>query len=174
MYLEYMKIAVDLINGIAWPVAAIIIAYALRSVLRKLFARTKGFTLKLLGVDVVLTADQAEDVLQDIFADIIEEAKILTTEKRQLVMAIKEARGKKKLEEIFKQLYKRSFVRGMPEHERLRDLRNSQIIRPSEGGRWQPDKHPIVHPMTQALLKRYPNIFDGPMPATPPSATTPA
>ena len=45
MYLEYMKIAVDLINGIAWPVAAIIIAYALRSILRKLFARTKGLTL---------------------------------------------------------------------------------------------------------------------------------
>jgi hypothetical protein len=47
-----------------------------------------------------------------------------------------------------------SFVRGSEDHERYRALRKRGLLRPKEGGQWQPGKHLELTPIGAAVLRK--------------------
>lgn len=48
------------------------------------------------------------------------------------------------------------FKRNSDQHEQLRKLRDRKLIRPIEGGNWQPPKHPIVTRFGRLVLQLHP------------------
>jgi polyhydroxyalkanoate synthesis regulator phasin len=94
--------------------------------------------IKAFGAEVELTPEQAERALDELLQDIADSTNELTPEESSLFEQILHAGGRTTVVELFP-----SFARNSKEHQQLRKLRDRKLIRPYEGGNWQPDKHPI-------------------------------
>jgi hypothetical protein len=139
-----MAYFVELVKILAWPFVALGIVYAFRVQIRELFARSSGLNFEILGFKVALTVKEVHDVAQDIFKEISEGLSGLTDKQKELFQAVRISNGSKTVDEITQATFGGPFVRGGDELEDFRALRDSQLIRPRQGGRWKPDKHPVV------------------------------
>jgi hypothetical protein len=63
----------------------------------------------------------------------------LSPEESRLFEKILASGGRERIDQLLP-----NFRRDTPEHQGLRKLRDRKLVRPFEGGRWQPDKHPVV------------------------------
>jgi len=154
--MTYKELA-EILAAIAWPITTIAIVFGFRvhvvSVLRKLeesmsFKGLKGIKLKLLGAEIKLTPDQADRALNEMMQDVVESMNELTATEIKLFERIHEVRGSLALEELIS-----DFARGSAEHKQLRSLRALKLIRPSEGGKWEGIKHPVVTRFAEIFLK---------------------
>lgn len=124
-----------------WPVVVVVVLFLLRRPLRQLLsaAMLKSIRLKVLGFEVELSREEADQVLGDLLKEIRSPVNALTPEEKKLFERIVDADGRKRVDQIIE-----GFRRDTPAHEQLRKLRDLQVVRPVEGGRWKPDKRPVV------------------------------
>jgi hypothetical protein len=107
----------------------------------------KGLKLKLLGAEIELTPDQADRALNEMMAEVADSMNGLSQSEVQLFERVREARGERTVRDLMPE-----FARGSDSHDELRRLRDRKLIRPSEGGRWEGDKHPVVTRFAEIFL----------------------
>lgn len=127
---EYLKIIIELVKAIAWPIFGLIILLRFQDVIRNAFGLSKETIIKIAGAEFKLTAAEAADALSDVFSEIdsILESH-LTEEEKRLFMRIISIPKVLTVQEVFP-----SFGRNTDEHKMLRALRGVYFIRPIEGG----------------------------------------
>ncbi len=150
---------VELVKALAWPLVIMIIVLSFRAQISELIKRSSGFNFEVLGFKVALTVKQVHDVAQELFKEVSEGLSNLTQEQRKLFQAVRTSNGSKTVGQLTQEIFGKPFVRGREEHEEFRALRDSQLVRSSEGGRWKPEKHPVVTPYAQIILKSAPDIL---------------
>jgi polyhydroxyalkanoate synthesis regulator phasin len=134
----------DIASALAWPLTAILflsIFYKPVRILLERLATTltiKTVKLKAFGAEVELTPEQAKRALDELLQDIADSTNELSSEESSLFESILHAGGRMTVTDLF-----RTFARDSKEHQQLRKLRDRKLVRPFEGGRWQPDKHPV-------------------------------
>ena len=138
---EFAEIA----GALAWPltfIAFVAVFYKqVHSLLHRL-AETltvKSIKLKAFGAEVELTPEQARRALDELLQDIAESTNELSADDSALFERIVASAGRETVRQLLP-----TFQRDMPDHLRLRKLRDRKLIRPFEGGNWQPEKHPVV------------------------------
>ncbi|HWO10582.1 MAG TPA: hypothetical protein VNN80_13915 [Polyangiaceae bacterium] len=134
---EYLLLLVQLLGAVAWPIAVTVILYFFRDVIARALGRNRDLVVNVAGVEIRLSAGEAKDALQEVFAEIDTViAEQLTDEERQLFLRILESRRTVEVNRLLP-----GFARDTPEHQWLRALRGAYFIRPAEGGPWRRDKH---------------------------------
>jgi hypothetical protein len=131
--------------ALAWPVTVIgffVVFYRpVRLLLDRLAATltVKTVKLKAFGAEVELTPEQAKRALDELLQDIAESTNELSSEESALFNRIMASAGRDTVGQLLP-----NFQRDTSGHQHLRKLRDRKLIRPFEGGRWQPEKHPVV------------------------------
>ena len=148
----------------AWPVTAVaflaVFFKPLWRILERLAATLtiKTVKLKAFGAEIELTPEQAKRALDELLRDIAESTNELSSRELLLFQRIIDAAGRTTVAQLFP-----GFTRDSEEHQQPRKLRDRKLVRPFEGGNWQPNKHPVssrfgqlVHDLRSAP-KREPN-----------------
>lgn len=137
---EFVSVA----KVMAWPTLALISIVlflpSLTALLENLANSLKIRTvkLKLMGVEVELLPEEVKAATGELLQDLADFATSLSQEDHKLFSDILLARGTKQVIELTP-----GFVRGNEIHDRYGRLRDHHLIRPKDGGRWQPDRYPI-------------------------------
>ncbi|MBC7919682.1 MAG: hypothetical protein H7Z75_01185 [Ferruginibacter sp.] len=143
-----------ILTALAWPVTSLAILFAFRTrvvaLLKKLeeSLSIKGIKLKLFGAEIELTPDQADRALNELMQEVVESTHHLSAADIQLFERIYEVRGSLTVQELIS-----DFTRESGEHKQLRKLRDVKLVRPSEGGKWEGIKHPVVTHFAEIFLK---------------------
>jgi hypothetical protein len=138
---EFAEIA----GALAWPITAIgVIALfykPIRALLDRLAATltVKTVKLKAFGAEVELTPEEAKGALDELLQDIADSTNELSLEETLLFQRIMAAAGRDTVIQLLP-----NFRRDTIEHQMLRKLRDRKLVRPIEGGNWQPEKRPIA------------------------------
>jgi len=143
----------DIANALAWPIMALAFLSMFYRSIRTLFDNVasslslKTVKIKAFGAEVELTPEQAKRALDELLQDIADSTNELTADESALYERIHAANGRTTIAELFSQ-----FARDSTEHQQLRKLRDRKLIRPFEGGNWQPNKHPVVSRFGQLVF----------------------
>ena len=156
---EAMTHFIELVKALAWPFVVLIIVFSFRAQFKELFERSSGLTFKVLGFEFALTVKQVHDVAEELFKEVSEGLSSLTQKQRELFQAVRASNGIKTVDQLTQDIFDKPFVRTGEELEEFRALRDSQLVRPREGGRWKPEKHPVVTPYAQIILKSAPTVL---------------
>ena len=138
---EFAQIA----KAVAWPLTAIVFLIVLHKPLRAVLERLattlslKNVKLKAFGAEVELTPEQAQTALDELLQEIVDPVNELAGEDYMLFERILRAGGRATVADLIP-----GFTRASPQHQQLQRLRDHQLIRPFEGSKWQPEKHPIA------------------------------
>ena len=83
---------------------------------------------------------------------------------RRLLNAVRNNESHASVQNIIEHVFGRDkkFRRDSEEHKRFQELRDRNLIRPEEGGRWTGDKHPVLTGFARMVLKVNPRAFDEP------------
>jgi hypothetical protein len=156
---ETMDHVVECAKDLKWPVVILIIVLVFRGQLNDLLKRLSGFTIKTHNIKFGLTLRKVQDVAQELFKEVSDGLRNLTEVDRKLFAAVRTSNGNKTVDQITLEVFGKSFERRSDEHDHFRALRDSQLIRPTEGNRWEAGKHPMVTPYAEVILKAKPNIL---------------
>ncbi len=144
---------------LAWPVTTLIILLYFRNPIRSLLYRlsdslkVKSFKFILFGFETELTPEEAKGALDEMLQDIVEAMNELSAEEVKLFQTIINADGRLTVLDLLP-----DFKRESLQHAQLRKLRDRKLIRPMEGGNWQPQKHPIATRFGKLVLKLHPKL----------------
>jgi hypothetical protein len=160
--MTYKELA-EILSAVAWPATAGAIAYAFHkpvfALLQKLqeSLSIKVIKLKLFGAEIELTPDQADRALNEILQEVGESTNDLSPPDIALLKRIYDAQGTLTVEQVFPGFTRKSpdhlERKSSPELEQLRKLREMKLLRPSEGGKWDEAKHPVVTRFGEIFLK---------------------
>jgi hypothetical protein len=151
--MSYKELA-EILAAVAWPTTAITIVLVFRTRIAALLTKLegslsiKGIKLQLFGAGIELTPDQADRALNELMQEVVESTHDLSPSDIQLFERIHEVRGSLAVQELIP-----GFTRGSEEHKQLRRLRDLKLVRPSEGGKWEAIKHPVVTRFAEIFLK---------------------
>jgi hypothetical protein len=129
----------------AWPLILLLIVLYFRTPIRTLLnqlansLKVKSLRFKLFGQEVELTAQEVEDVLEEMRQESVAAMNELSVDEVALLEGINAADGRSTVLDLIP-----SFRRDSEEHRKLRKLRDRKLIRPYENGQWQPHKHPVM------------------------------
>jgi hypothetical protein len=138
---EFAKIA----EAVAWPglsFFAIVLFYRpIEKLLDSLAAsmKVKSIKVKAFGVEAELTPLEVKAAVDELLQEISDPTNELSEDEVRLLDRIAVTEGRQTVIEL-----EPVFVRGGDVHNQLRRLRDRQLIRPVEGGRWRSDKHPVL------------------------------
>ena len=136
---EYLKIFIDLIKVVAWPVFGLVVLSRFKDVIANVLGKSKQIVLKFAGVEINTTTEEASDALSGILGQIDEIVNdLLTPEEVQLFIKIHKHLGSPTVKDFFPDFDR---TKSVNELKILRALRGVYFIRPTEGGTWQSDKH---------------------------------
>jgi hypothetical protein len=139
--IEFAKIA----EAVAWPALtffAIVLFYPpITRLLNSLAAslKIKSIKVKAFGVEAELTPQEVKAAVDELLNEISDPTNELTEGEVQLLDQIAAADGRKSVIELAP-----AFVRDNDIHASFRRLRDRHLIRPLEGSRWFPEKHPVL------------------------------
>lgn len=148
------KAFAEIATALAWPVAFVafvgVFYKPLRAFLDRLAATlsVKTVKLKAFGAELELTPEQAKRGLDELLQDIAESTNELSAEESALFARIMASGGRESVLQLLP-----TFQRGNADHQRLRKLRDRKLVRPFEGGNWQPQKHPVVSSFGQLVYE---------------------
>jgi hypothetical protein len=134
-----------ILEAVAWPIAVLLIflyfSTSIQTLLDQLARSLQLRSLKfnLFGQQVELTREEVKDVLDEILKDIVEALNELSPDEVALFQKINSGDGRYTVQDLLP-----DFKRESMQHAQLRKLRDRKLIRPEEGGNWQPQKHPIM------------------------------
>ena len=145
----------DVAAEIAWPLTAIFFFALLYRPLRALVVRlAETLTIKSVKFkgpfgEVELSPEKVQQTLTELLQELEDPANKLESTEKALFQRIIGASGKLTVQDYFSQ----PFARGSDEHKQLRNLRDRKLVRPAEGGRWEPGKHPVVTRFGELVLQ---------------------
>jgi hypothetical protein len=145
---------VKLLSVVAWPVITIGIVSVFYTQLAALLSKLadslsiKGITVKLLGAEIEVTPDQADRALNEMMEEVAESMNGLSQSEIELFERVREARGERTIHDLIPE-----FTRESDSHNELRRLRDRKLIRPSEGGKWEGGKRPVVTRFAEIFWK---------------------
>jgi DNA-binding transcriptional ArsR family regulator len=148
-----------ILAAIAWPITALIVAFYFRTPVRSLLNRladslkVKSLKFALFGAEVELTPEEAKGALDEMLQEIVEAMNELLPAEVDLFLKIDSAEGRLTVLDLIP-----DFKRESVQHTQLRKLRDRKLIRPIEGGNWQPQKHPIVTRFGHLIRKLHPKV----------------
>jgi hypothetical protein len=170
-----MSHMVEILKVISWPAVVLLIAlwalWLLRHALIRLIQGANSVVVKVKGVEIVISGNEAENLLQKLADDAF---KGLTEPQTIWFDAIRKSDGAKTVDLIHQELFSTPFVRTEPPtegHECLRELRDRQLIAPKEGSSWRAHKHPIITHFADMILRHKPDAI---APKGSPRASSPA
>lgn len=138
------KVFAEIATALAWPLTALgflsVFFTPVHAILERL-AETltiKTVKLKTFGAEIELTPEQAKRALNELLQDIADSTNELTAEEADLFESILHSGGRDTVADLFV-----AFTRDTKEHQQLRRHRDRKLVRPFEGGNWQPTKHPV-------------------------------
>jgi hypothetical protein len=165
------KDAAALLSAISWPVAVLVTFAMLRSPIRRILERyaDEGSTLTItvFGQTVALSrSPEGRQAMRELFNEISQSVQTLSPEDRVRFELIRSSGGRQTVIEMFPR-----FVRDSADHASLRNLRDAKLIRPTEGGRWEGFKHPMVTRFGELVNSVVPGLDAAPSPvrARPPA-----
>ena len=138
---EFAKIA----EAVAWPSITFFAIVLFYSSITKLLnglatsLKFKSIKVKAFGVEAELTPQEVKAAVEELLKEISDPTNELTEGEVQLLDQIAAADGRRSVIELAP-----AFVRGNDVHDYLRRLRDRHLVRPLEGGRWLPGKHPVL------------------------------
>jgi hypothetical protein len=132
---EFAKIA----SALAWPLTTFILVVLFYSPLTNLLERLTTIKLKAFGTEVELTPEEVKTAMNELLQEISDPTNELKANEILLFESVVASDGRKSVSELVP-----SFARGNEFHDTLRRLRDRHLIRPIEGSRWLPEKHPIA------------------------------
>jgi hypothetical protein len=144
---------VKLLTVAAWPIITIGIVSVFYTQLAALLSKLadslsiKGLKVKLFGAEIEVTPDQADRALNEMMGEVAESMNGLSQSEIELFERVREARGERTVRDLIPE-----FTRGSDSHNELRRLRDRKLIRPSEGGKWEAAKHPVVTRFAEIFL----------------------
>jgi hypothetical protein len=160
--MTYRELA-EILSAVAWPATVGAIAYAFHKPLFALLQKLqeslsiKVVKLKLFGAEIELTPNEADRALNEILQEVGESTNELSPVDIELLKRIYEAQGTLTIEQVFPGFTRRSQDdperKSSGELEQLRKLRDMKLLRPSEGGKWNVAKHPVVTRFGEIFLK---------------------
>jgi hypothetical protein len=145
---------IKLLSVVAWPVITIGIVSAFYFQLAALLSKLaeslsiKAIKVKLLGAEIEVTPDQADRALNEMMEEVAESLNGLSPSEIGLFDRVRESRGERTVKDLIPE-----FTRGSDSHNELRRLRDRKLIRPSEGGKWEAGKRPVVTRFAEIFLK---------------------
>jgi hypothetical protein len=144
----------DIAAALAWPLIAVLFLVAFFKPVWALLDRlastltVKVVKLKAFGAEVELTPEQAKRALDELLQEIADSTNELTPDEATLFARIIQAEGRTIVADLFS-----GFARDSEAHRQLRRLRDRKLIRPFEGGNWQPGKHPVASRFGQLVYE---------------------
>jgi len=138
---DFAKIA----NALAWPVVGLFaLAIFYRSLLKLLEGlasslKLKTVKVKAFGVEAELTPQEVKAAVDELLQEISDPTNELREDELLLFERVASSDGRRTVIEL-----EPNFVRGNDIHNRFRRLRDRHLIRPVEGSRWLPEKHPSL------------------------------
>ena len=138
---EFAKIA----EVLAWPALAFVALVLFYPSVAKLIhglassLRIKSIKVVAFGIEAELSPQEVKATLDELLQEISDPTNELNSEELLLLDRIAAFDGRRSVIELAP-----SFERGDRTHDQLRRLRDRHLIRPAEGSRWLPDKHPIL------------------------------
>jgi hypothetical protein len=154
-----IKDVADILSAVAWPLIVLAIILYFREPLHLLASRVaesvkvKSLRFKAFGLESELTIEEAKGALDEMLHEIIEATNELSPEEVALFQAIDIADGRQTVLGLIP-----DFERRNTKHIQLQKLRDRKLIRPFEGGNWQPEKHPIVTRFGRLVQSISPNV----------------
>lgn len=134
---------------VAWPVLVLVAMIIFRTQLAHLITRIRGFKFHTKGGQVFeLSTTEVSSIAQDLLLETDALIRDLDEPAKKILARIVASPRSLTVEQAAP-----GFTRGSPEHDSLRKLRDCQLIRPVEGGRFQPEKHIEIKRFGQVLLK---------------------
>jgi hypothetical protein len=132
---EYLKLYIEALKVMAWPVFGSIVLLLFKDVISNAVARSKEIIVKVAGNEIKFTALEASDALSSVFNamdDVL--TKHLKPEEKKLFLKVLSLSEPPAVIQLFPE-----FERDTAEHKMLRALRGVYYIRPRGGGLWEQD-----------------------------------
>ncbi len=140
---------IELITSFFWAFVSVYVVIQYRKPITQIVSRLRTFRLKIPnGPEMEITADQAVDLAQDLLDEVDELIKDLDDQDKSLLNKVYRSNRLITVEELIP-----GFERDSPEHQRLRKLRDCQLIKPNEPGQWDSRKNIVIKPFGRILLK---------------------
>jgi hypothetical protein len=164
-----------ILSAVAWPIIVLGVVLLFRTPLRSCLdrlahsMRMKTVTISFFGIETEWSVEKAEAVLKGMSQEIVASMQDLGKEEYDLLLRIATENGErttKTVKELIPNFKRSSDEHKNEEHERLRELRDRTLIRPSGkdgawvGGSWQSDKYPILTKYGRLALSLYPEFKD--------------
>jgi hypothetical protein len=160
---DLLTFIVRIVEALAWPVAAGLIFWALRSHVGELLERIERFKWKdtevsfgaeIDKVEVKFGGSEAGTLLEDVLVEVDKATRDFGTDGWRLFDAI--ARREKSVEVavVTREVFEVEFTRDSKVHEVFWKVRNASLIRPDEGGQWRPDKHAVATTLGRFIRRK--------------------
>jgi len=148
-----------ILSAVAWPttvmVALLLFFTPIRSLLNQLAnsLKIKVLKFKLFGAEAELSVEEAQGVLDEMLQEIVDAMNEVTEAESKLFKDIAASEGDRTVLDFLPH-----FERENIHHVKLKTLRDRQLIRPVEGGKWQKDKHPVVTRFGRLVQSLHPKV----------------
>lgn len=152
----------EFISSLAWPLLLLFALVRYHGFLSGFLSKVRSVKFKVFDQEIELSAEQAEETLQEIAEDVVSLIDDMSQEQRDLYVKIRALDGTKTVKEILP-----DFVRGSYQHQLLQALRERKLIRPLEGSSWRDEKRPVVTRFSRLVERIYPDLVRGKLPNKP-------
>jgi hypothetical protein len=136
-----LKEFTEIATVLAWPLTLIAFVAVFYKPVRALLERVtvKTIKLKVFGVEIELTPEQAKIAAAVLLQDIAQSTNQLSDKEMALFDSVVASAGRKTVVQLLP-----NFKRGNEDHKCLQELRDRMLIRPFETKSWQEVKHPVL------------------------------
>lgn len=145
--------------AVAWPITVLVIVLYFRGPIRLLVTRAadslkvKSTKFKFFGIEVELTPEETKDALDEMLQEVVQAMSEFSKDEIDLFTTIHRNEGRLTVFGLDP-----NFKRGDEFHNKLRKLRRCNLVRPVEGGKWEPEKHPVVTRFGRLVLDLTPKL----------------
>jgi hypothetical protein len=132
---EYVKLGADLTKALAWPVVTVWLVTRFRDTIHSLAQRSKKVVLKVAGSEIQIDADTANAIISQLIEDVDTIFNGLTPQQKAYLYEIASSSSGGQMYQL-----PATFIRESEEHQILRALRTSLLIRTITGPRFEAGK----------------------------------
>jgi hypothetical protein len=145
----------DFITKIQWSLIVLLVISLFHRQLVALMEGIQRITVRLPNLEISFNIMEAEEILGDLIRDA---ERLMDDDMREILDKV----HRENRTILVKDLFPNGFERKKPktsDHIRLETLRDLQLIRPVERGKWEGTKHVEIKPFGSILIQRKPDLF---------------
>jgi len=153
--MQHIAALISSLAQVGWLVIVVFLLWRFRSPLSNVVERLSKFRLRLSdGTKVEVSASEVVGMAQQLLDEVDERLiKEISESEQKLLRYLVQLDSEPTVGEAVERVFGEKFVRPSPELEVLRKLRDRQLIRPREGGRFREYKHLQIKPFGSILLR---------------------